>query len=80
MIGGGLEEENDKNWIEERITSPHLKAVADEVRVAMELLGQGKISGKGNALVTVTAQIDDVLTYVFFFFLFLFLFFISILT
>ena len=65
MLGTGVEEESDRNWFEEKIMNPHLQKVAVEVRAAMDVLGTSKIVPKGNALVTVTAAIDDVLAYVF---------------
>ena len=65
LLGTGVEEESDRNWFEEKIMNPHLEKVAVEVRAAMDVLGTSKIVAKGNALVTVTAAIDDVLAYVF---------------
>jgi len=61
LIGTGVEEDNYRNWYEERISSPHLKKVAAEVKAAMDLLGPGKIATKGNALVTITTEIEDIL-------------------
>lgn len=62
LLGTGVEED-DRNWFEEKIMNPHLQKVADEVRAAIDLLGASKITAKGNALVIVTAPVDDVLTY-----------------